>query len=257
MTEELTGILQSRGQEEGVSYVVIDSTRLNVPEYVLDWMANMNNPLRNGETVLYKKQQDKEGAWRLTKIRRPPKAGNTPTGPETALDQKSGILISHHATGCTIRMANGDRVYALPSRFPEVDLPQKIQFSVDKKGFIRQYKFQGKVYPEGFTPANEIPKDNINRLEEEAKAKEKEKPDTARPTPSPLPAPENARITIAHTINLGNYESLKVGIEGQSEDREKLNLILDDMLAQYGRNHPPTREAIDIYRRRVLGSAGE
>jgi len=311
ISEELTGILQSRGQEEGQSYVVIDGVSLNVPDYVLDWMAKMKIPLQNGETVLYKKQQDREGgAWRLTKIRRPSKVGGKSTpGPSnpSLVDQKSGILISHYATGCTVRMENGDRTYALQSRLPEIELPQRMDFTVDKQGFVRNYTFRGKASPEGFTPAAQILKDNLDRLngpadgetveppggelvkapatppvaatvapqgkpivdpvenitdslgkvspsdDTTAPQKDTEKPDTARPTPSPLPAPENARLSIVHTVNLGNYESLKVGIEGQAEDREELELFIDDTIARFGRNHPATMDAIDTYRRRVLG----
>jgi hypothetical protein len=134
-SEELTGTLQSRGQD----HVVIEGQTLTVPKYVLDWMNNMQKPLQDGETVLYKKQQEKEGSWALTKIRRPPKSsgGKAPTStqaPTTApqIEHKIGVLISHHPTGCTVRMANGDRTYALAARFPAVELPQKIE------GYVRR-----------------------------------------------------------------------------------------------------------------------
>lgn len=245
--DELTGTLQARGNNT----VTIDGQEFNVPDYVVDWMKNMQRPLQDGETVLYKKSQSKEGgAWYLTKIRRPPKS-NTNAGPQ--VDQKSGVLISHFNTGCTVRMANGDKNYALTKPFPkDVELPQKMEFSIDKQGFILGYKFWGKadlalqenLDRAKFTPATEVKK-------EEPKPPQAE-PKTSAPSTS-QPAPEFATLTIVHTVNLGNYESLKIGIEGPAGERVKLEQFLDDTLSRYGRAHPPTTEAIDTYRRRVMG----
>jgi hypothetical protein len=271
MTEELTGILQSRGQEEGVSYVVIDSTRLNVPEYVLDWMANMKNPLRNGETVLYKKQQDREGgAWRLTKIRRPDKGSTPAAGPQ--VDQKSGILLSHYATGCTVRMANGDKTYALKNPFPkDIILPQKIEFTVDKQGFILGHRFYGK--------ADVALQENLDRLNgpadgetvsppggELVKAPPQEKPQAvvkeSLTTAHPLPPLAEANIgmctlTIGGTINLQNYENLKVEISGPAAYRKEIILFLNDTLEMLGKKEPTTGGMIDAWKNRVLGGVGE
>src|SRR5574343_1044634 len=129
--DELTGTLQSRGQDEGQSYAVIDGQRLNCPDYVVDWMAKLQRPLQNGETVLYKKSQDREGgAWHLTKIRRPPKEYQKPANAGPQVDQKSGILLSHYPTGCVVRMSNGDKTYALKAPLPkDIELPQKMEFT--------------------------------------------------------------------------------------------------------------------------------
>lgn len=177
--DELTGTLQARGNNT----VTIDGQEFNVPDYVVDWMKNMQRPLQDGETVLYKKSQSKEGgAWYLTKIRRPPKS-NPNAGPQ--VDQKSGVLISHFNTGCTVRMANGDKNYALTKPFPkDVELPQKMEFSIDKQGFILGYKFWGKadlalqenLNRAKFTPATEVKK-------EEPKPPQAE-PKTSAPSPS-------------------------------------------------------------------------
>ena len=272
MTDELTGTLQSRGQEEGQSYVVIDGARLDVPDYVLDWMAKMKNPLQNGETILYKKQQDREGgAWRLTKIRRPDKGGTKPAaGPQ--VDQKSGILLSHYATGCTVRMSNGDKVYALKSPLPQVDLPQKIEFTVDKQGFVLGHRFYGK--------ADIALQENLDRLNgpadgetvsppggELVKAPPQEKPQavvkenltTARPVSQP--APENdvgmCTLTIGGTINLQNYENLKVEISGPAGYRREMIEYLKDTLDLFGKKEPTTGGMIDAWKNRVLGGVGE
>lgn len=266
-SEELTGTLQSRGQEEGVSYVVIDSQRFTVPEYVLDWMAKMQKPLQNGETVLYKKQQDREGGeWALTKIRRPSKVGGKSTpGPASTpvVDQKSGILISHYATGCTVRMENGDKTYALQSRLPEIELPQRIDFTVDKQGFVRSYTFRGKVNPEGFTPAAQILKDNLDRMNGPADGETVEPPGgelinapaALQGKPDTTPDKDRAYrwdLTIGGTVNLQNYENLKLEISGPACDRDQMIAYLGETLDLFGKGNPATREQIEGYKRRVL-----
>ena len=267
-SEELAGVLQSRGQEEGVSYVVIDSQRFTVPEYVLDWMAKMQKPLQNGETVLYKKQQDREGGeWALTKIRRPPKGSSPNTSPKAGavvqVDQKSGILISHYATGCTVRMENGDKTYALQSRLPEIELPQRIDFTVDKQGFVRSYTFRGKVNPEGFTPAAQILKDNLDRMNGPADGETVEPPGgelinapaALQGKPDTTPDKDRAYrwdLTIGGTVNLQNYENLKLEISGPACDRDQMIAYLGETLDLFGKGNPATREQIEGYKRRVL-----
>ena len=278
MTDELTGTLQSRGQEEGQSYAVIDGARLDVPDYVLDWMAKQKRPFQNGETVLYKKQQDREGgAWRLTKIRRPDKGSTPAAGPQ--VDQKSGILLSHYATGCTVRMANGDKVYALKSPLPQVDLPQKIEFTVDKQEFVLGHRFYGKadialqenldrlngpadgetVSPPGGELVKAPPKEPPKVTpKEDPQAAVKENLTTARPLP---PLPENdvgmCTLTIGGTINLQNYENLKVEISGPAGYRREMIEYLKDTLDLFGKKEPTTGGMIDAWRNRVLGGVEE
>ena len=182
-------------------------------------------------------------------------------------------------------MANGDRTYALAARFPAVELPQKIEFSVDKQGFVRSYTFRGKVNEEGFTPAHEILRENINKLEAEANAKanttaanttppekptmepqgkplegsgnptrepEKEVPekqDTARPTLSP---PPGSTLTIGGTVNLGNFEYLKLEVSGPAEEREGLIEYWKESLLLMGTKDEFTRSRIEGYVRRVF-----
>ena len=59
-------------------------------------------------------------------------------------------------------------------------------------------------------------------------------------------------LTIGGTINLTNYENVKIELEGPAEDREEMVAYLDDTLAQFGRNNPATSDLIDSYRVRVL-----
>jgi hypothetical protein len=62
-------------------------------------------------------------------------------------------------------------------------------------------------------------------------------------------------VTIGITINLENYENLRLEVEGDVETREDVDdliMFLDGMLARLGRGDPVTAERVDAYRRRVL-----
>lgn len=63
------------------------------------------------------------------------------------------------------------------------------------------------------------------------------------------------KLSIGITVNLENYENLKVEVEGEAEDgKDAGDLIgyLDTVLSRLGRNDPETEKRIDSYRRRVL-----
>jgi len=62
-------------------------------------------------------------------------------------------------------------------------------------------------------------------------------------------------VTIGVTINLENYENLRLEVEGDvetNEDVDDLVTFLDGVLAKLGRGDPATAERVDAYRRRVL-----
>lgn len=62
-------------------------------------------------------------------------------------------------------------------------------------------------------------------------------------------------VTIGVTINLENYENLRLEVEGDvetHEDVDDLISFLDGMLARLGRGDPATADRVDAYRRRVL-----
>lgn len=65
-------------------------------------------------------------------------------------------------------------------------------------------------------------------------------------------------MTIGVTINLQNYESLRIEVEDEvetEEDVRKLATFLDESLALFGSDDPATRRAVEHYRKRVLGGA--
>lgn len=110
--------------------------------------------------------------------------------------------------------------------------------------------------PEGLAPPPaeiEALKAEVERAVEKSKTEKLQEvttKDAARP-----PTPPASRISIYVVINLGGYESLKIGIDGEAVDRDKLRAVLDDELAQYGRNNELAKTAIDSYRKRILGGA--
>ncbi len=64
-------------------------------------------------------------------------------------------------------------------------------------------------------------------------------------------------VTIGITINLENYENLRLEVEGDVETREDVEdliTFLDGMLARLGRGDQATAERVDAYRRRVLAA---
>ena len=63
-------------------------------------------------------------------------------------------------------------------------------------------------------------------------------------------------VTIGVTINLENYENLRLEVEGSVETREDADDLItyDGMLARFGRGDPATADRVDTYRRRVLRS---
>lgn len=68
------------------------------------------------------------------------------------------------------------------------------------------------------------------------------------------------KLSIGITVNLENYENLKVEVEGEAagvREAEELVEYLDTVLSRFGRNDPETKKRIDSYRRRVLESREE
>ena len=64
------------------------------------------------------------------------------------------------------------------------------------------------------------------------------------------------KLTIGVTVNLKNYESLRLEVSDEVEGEEgaqELAQFLDHTLALFGRENPETAELVGQYRRRVLG----
>jgi len=68
-------------------------------------------------------------------------------------------------------------------------------------------------------------------------------------------------MSIGVTVNLQNYESLRIEVEDDVESEEDVRALitfLDDSLALFGRGDAATEKAVNHYRKRVLkGAIGE
>ncbi|WP_298667564.1 hypothetical protein [uncultured Methanofollis sp.] len=67
--------------------------------------------------------------------------------------------------------------------------------------------------------------------------------------------PAKKTLTLGITVNLDNYENLRLEVSGEvesQEDTEELAGFLDTTLARLGRGDEATAERVDAYRRRVF-----
>lgn len=69
---------------------------------------------------------------------------------------------------------------------------------------------------------------------------------------------ENRTVTVSITINLGNYENLRLEVSDKAETKEEadaLRYFLADILDGYGNNNATAKSAIDKYKERILADA--
>ena len=59
------------------------------------------------------------------------------------------------------------------------------------------------------------------------------------------------RITISTTVNLQNYENIRIEVEGNNAEECKKMIV--DALCTFGKKHEATRQYIDSYLLRVFG----
>ncbi|MDD4255545.1 MAG: hypothetical protein PHP59_09245 [Methanofollis sp.] len=67
--------------------------------------------------------------------------------------------------------------------------------------------------------------------------------------------PAKKTLTLGITVNLDNYENLRLEVSGEvgsQEDADDLASFLDTTLARLGRGDEATAERVDAYRRRVF-----
>ncbi|MBP2144684.1 outer membrane biosynthesis protein TonB [Methanofollis sp. W23] len=69
--------------------------------------------------------------------------------------------------------------------------------------------------------------------------------------------PGKKTLTLGITVNLDNYENLRLEVAGEvesQEDADELAGFLDEMLGRLGRGDDATAERVDAYRRRVFST---
>ena len=202
--------------------------------------------------------------------------------PTAAAKIEEGVLVSVAGNGVIVNTPKGDRTYAIAAPLREVALPAKIKYVLKERGFIEVMEMTAAAPlppKEEFRTAAEIAKENPDRLNGPADGECVTEPLIRPPTATvkdsltvhqPCGDPctcsttphtpagvrmwsGDTRLTIGSTINLENYENLRIEVSGAAADRENLISFLDETLGQFGGKSEITKNKIEAYRRRVLG----
>ena len=277
-----TGVLESKDQ----GTCRIDGIDYKVPDYVIPFLERR----KPGDKVEYSFTEGDAGR-RLTKISKPftkreekPQAAPQPAEAPPKIWKIKVLKVNEIAlkyeTVTNDPALAGQRVVSLtPAEFG------KFTNAGIKEGDTVDVVFDNQGFPHlmgEITPASKILKENIDRIngpangeivdppggelvkappkepEKKPQAVVKENLTTARPLP---PLPENdvgmCTLTIGGTINLQNYENLKVEISGPAGYRREMIEYLKDTLDLFGKKEPTTGGMIDAWRNRVLGGVEE
>lgn len=284
MTAEVhTGTLESKDQ----GTCRIDGIDYKVPDYVIPFLERR----KPGDKVEYSFTEGEAGR-RLTKIAKPftkreekPQATQQPAEAQPKVWKIKVIKVNEVAlkyeTVTNDPALAGQRVVSLtPAEFG------KFTNAGIKEGDTVEVVFDNQGFPHlmgEITPASKILKENIDRINGPANGeivdppggelvkappKEEEKPQavvkenltTARTVSQPaIPEDVEFEISVCATVNLENFESLKVQVSGWCGHKAEGVILseLDHILSLMGRSHELTRASIDSYRKRVLGGVVE
>ena len=274
--DELTGTLQSRGQEEGANYAVIDNERFSVPDYVLPFLSRV----KDGEEVKFLVMQDQKGK-RLTKIMRKNSSKPQPAAVEPAkippptlhhikVIKVNEVAIKYNNLSPDPRIS-GIRIISLTpatfGMFTDAGIKEgdEIDILIDAQGMVTLPTTE-------FKTAKDIHlQENLDRMNGPADGETAEPPggelikapatapetDTVALQGKPITTSDKDRayrwdLTIGGTVNLQNYENLKLEISGPACDRDQMIAYLDETLLRFGRNNPAVKDMIDAWRKKVL-----
>jgi hypothetical protein len=277
MGTEATGTVESL--EKG--WIGISGSKYKILDYVEPFAARR----QIGDDVDFQYTIEKDGETKcLTKITAARKGTDKlpPKKPEEK--DVSGVFWKSDGVNVALRgfLDGKTRLFCMSppiaERMKEAVIGQQIKLRVDPNSFVIRFTL-GDVLPEDeiakllpqpapapgpapareFKTGTEIAKENLDQLTGPPIAPPA--PPQANPeetsnnstSPSPLRTwSGETTMGIAVTVNLGNYESVKVWVEGAAADRENLLSFLDETLAGLGKNSELTRDQIDAYRKRVL-----
>lgn len=287
---ELSGTFQSQGNKEGDTYYVIDGEGYYIPLYVVKFVTGMKHPIKPGDRVSFVVATNDQGQKRITKIWREKKEDSQKSAPaptpapqptpipilvkvvqvnEIALKcrevsdnpAKQGLILANLSPAEFGKFTNagikeGDEIWVLFDNKGFVTLPadQHLQENIDRMNGPADGET---VSPPGGELVKAPPKEPPKVSPKESPKAQEEKT-TARPTSQP--APDNigmCTLTIGGTINLQNYENLKVEISGPAAYRREIIMYLNDTLEMLGKKEPTTGGMIDAWRNRVLGGVEE
>jgi ribosomal protein S28E/S33 len=205
------------------------------------------------------------------------------TGILTETDD-SGATVYYNGKERRYAFGEGRAVFLSTIQNSGYAVPVTVEIAHDAKGFVTHLKVIGPVHPDDIDKVEETrqeqkqtdPEPETNTDFETAMKLKKDleslqtvphdttdagEDDTDNITSPSHPLPDDEEhfdrrslwdLTIGCTINLTNYENIKIEVDGPAEDREEMIAYLDDTLEQFGRNNPATKDLIDSYRARVL-----
>lgn len=279
MKEVATGTLESIGQ--GVCR--ISGNDYKVPDYVIPFL----NRRKAGEEVEYSFTEG-DGGRRLTKIAKPfKKTAEIPAKPQPApqlhhvrVIKVNEVALKYDNLSEDPRMKGIRTITLTPAMFgvfteAGIQEGQEIDILIDAQGFVS-------LPPKGSTPTKDAAlQENLDRMNGPAdgeivdppggeliKAPPREDkentttpPEKATVAPQGKPTEETPNdkdrayrwdLTLGGTINLQNYENLKVELTGPACDREQMKAFIGETLDLFGTGNHATREMIESYKRRVL-----
>ena len=175
----------------------------------------------------------------------------------------------------------GDLTFHLGNLWPEVvdvtpgseiELPHAANGSLlGVKVLARQFQQPEIQTAAEIKAANETAKENLDRITGPADGECITEPLIRPPQPSAITNPEDrvctcstsphtpgrmwsgeTRLVIGVTVNLENYENLRVEVSGATADRDQLIQYLNETLGKFASKSEITRKQIENYKRRVL-----
>lgn len=284
MKETAFGTLDEKPKD--LKSCVIDGVPYTVPNYVMEFLSRRTE----GEKVEFSFTEGEAGR-RLTKIMRANRTEKPAQVKEPAkvpppqlhhvrVIKVNEIALKYFNLSKDPKIA-GERVLVMtPAQFGTftdagIKDGDEIDILIDAQGFVS-------LPPKGSTPTKDAAlRENLDRMNGPAdgeivdppggeliKAPPRENkentttpPEKATVAPQGKPTEETPNdkdrayrwdLTIGGTINLGNYENLKVEISGPACDLEQMKAFIGETLDLFGKGNPATRELIEGYKRRVL-----
>lgn len=270
MTDDV-GTFEKLESDPTGTWATISGIRYKVLEYVEPFAARR----KPGDEVGIVYSYDKDGSTRaLTKIvgvKKEPVASKT--GTNRILE---GIIVARKGNNLTV-LANGkESVFVLGPYMARLRdtlfVGQEIKMDVNKDSFIETLSFLGEVLSEDKVlkppvhTAAEIKRESALKnptgqapivppaAEKQGQIQSTSPSPPASPRPRVVPPPAS-RVSIDCSINLGGYESLKVGVQGEASDLPAQKEFLIDTLRGMGQRNVMAQSAIESYVFRVLEAA--
>jgi len=266
---EATGIFEKLEKDATGTWATISGNRYKVLEYVEPFAARR----RAGDEVGIVYQFDMDGTTRiLTKVLAVKKEVTKSSATGRLVE---GIVVDRAGNNLKVLVNGKETVYAMGPFLGQIKNTifrgQHVKLDVNKDSFITTISLLGEILSEDKV-LQKPPVHTAAEIKREQAAQTPppqappappavEKQETRDISTSPSPPastrpggvpPPGARISIDCAINLGGYESIKVGIQGDASDLPALKAYLIDTLRSMGERDVMAKASIEKYITRVL-----